>query len=149
MTVKQIIEAARNENAVEFEKNFNRVVNEKLGISFDELRKKIISEQFNLQDDSLSDEETMFIEDVISHLSESEIEELQEMDDNQIFELFVGLAESEDSNRKSFKRGAVSGAVRGAVGGAISGGVRHVADRLIHRGASKVARGVKKIVKRG
>lgn len=61
MSVKQLIEAAHNENAAEFEKIFESVISEKIADALAAFKREIVAKQFGVvsENDAECDDEEM------------------------------------------------------------------------------------------
>ena len=59
MSVKQLVEAAHNENAAEFEKIFESVINDKIADALAQFKRQIVAEQFGMdcKDDDSGEED--------------------------------------------------------------------------------------------
>lgn len=139
MSIRSMIDAARVGNAVEFEKHFVNETQERLSAALTARRSQIVGGMFGLSENDLTEEDFDAIHAILEELTEEQLEQISEMSDVDAFEVISELV-TEDTNKVAAKRGAAAGAAAGAV--------RHVADRVIHKGVNKVGRGVKKVAQK-
>lgn len=130
MSVKELVEAAREANPAKFEKTFEGIIAHKLSEAIEFKKKEVVAEMFNidLSEQELTNEELQMVAESLEDLSEEELGIVAEMEIQEAADFIVERFEKGPRKFKTaFRKEGATGVVR--------------------FGAKKLGRGVKRVAK--
>ena len=130
MSVKELVESAREGNPAKFEKAFDGIVAVKLSEAIDYKRKAVVAEIFDLDlaDQDLTEEEYQMVFESLQDLEEADLTTVAEMEIQEAADFIVERFEKGPRKFKTaFRKEGATGVVK--------------------FGAKKLGRGVKKVAK--